>query len=462
MISPEFTHPYYQERLKQWESCRDAYEGASAIRARMEGRRGGLRADFSAYPAVGRYVETARDLTPASEDEIAGAPYYPAFARTLDGLTGMVLKDPPKILDATVDWTAFLSDVDGNGTPFARFVEQVVKALLMSARAVLYLNARAVAGAERPRVVWSLRRAEDLVSWKTTPAGALERARLRETRIVSRKENPDQLEKVDYYRTVEQLEDRSIIVRQSRALAEDAEQEAGDVLQRAGRFGQLETFPILVGDIPTDDSSPDLRPPKPPMLDLAELALSHYQTAQDLEQSLHWVGSPQPYVETSRPIPNLLVGPSRLLRVPPGAKLGMLESTGGGPAAQEKALERKSRQMAAIGGRLIDEAVTRHAETATAMKLKSGGDRSILGTIAGTAEAITRRALALTAQWEGYAGDAGRVELTRDYIDTKLTADEVRELIALRNADEISQEDLRHALVTGQFLRPAKQEDGNE
>ena len=374
----------------------------------------------------------------------------------------MVLKDPPKILDAAVDWTAFLSDVDGNGTPFARFVEQVVKALLMSARAVLYLNARAVAGDERPRVVWSLRRAEDLVSWKTTPAGALERARLRETRIVSRKENPDQLEKVDYFRTVEQLEDRSIIVRQSQALAEDAEQEAGDVLQRAGRFGQLETFPILVGDIPTDDSSPDLRPPKPPMLDLAELALSHYQTAQDLEQSLHWVGSPQPYVETSRPIPNLLVGPSRLLRVPPGAKLGMLESTGGGPAAQEKALERKSRQMAAIGGRLIDEAVTRHAETATAMKLKSGGDRSILGTIAGTAEAITRRALALTAQWEGYAGEPGRVELTRDYIDTKLTADEVRELIALRNADEISQEDLRHALVTGQFLRPAKQEDGNE
>ena len=475
MISPQLTHPYYQDRIQQWEDCRDAYEGASAIRARMEAKQGGLRfADFSAQPAVGRYVEAAKDLTPSAGGEIAGAPYYPAFARTLDGLVGMILRDPPKVSGTSIDWKKFFEDVDGNGTPLAGFGEQVARALLMTGRAVVYVNAKAVAGGMRARVVWSLRRTEDLVSWLTTPAGALAYARLRETRIVPKKDAPEQLEKVESLRIVEGLADpqanqrlrsdafpQRVIVRQMAASDPEKDAPAGDVLERAGAFGPLLSFPIIVGDLPADDSSPDLRPPKPPMLDLAELALSHYQTAQDLEQSLHWAGSPQPYVESSRPIPNLLVGPNRMLRVPPGAKLGMLEASGMGLAAQEKALERKSRQMAAIGGRLIDEAVTRHAETATAMKLKSGGDRSILGMVAGTTERTLERALAVTAEWNGDAGDAGDVELTRDYVDAKLTADEVRELVALRQADQISAEDLRRALISGRVIAPRADAGGN-
>ena len=473
MIPSELTHPYYQDRIQQWEDCRDAYEGASAIRARMEAKHGGLRlADFSAQPAVGRYVEAAKDLTPSAGGEIAGAPYYPAYARTLDGLVGMVLRDPPKVTGTTIDWTKFLADVDGNGTPLARFGEQVARALLMTGRAVVYLNARAVGA--RDRVVWSLRRTEDLVSWITTADGALAYARLRETRIVPNKDAPEQLEKVEYLRIVEAQSDAQaayrlrpgdfperVLVRQVAESDPEKSIPAGDVLQRAGAFGALTSFPLIVGDLPTDESSPDLRPPKPPMLDLAELALSHYQTAQDLEQSLHWAGSPQPYVESSRPIPNLLVGPNRMLRIPPGARLGMLEASGVGLEAQEKALERKSRQMAAIGGRLIDEAVTRHAETATAMKLKSGGDRSVLGMVAGATERTLERALAVTAEWNGDAGDAGDVELTRDYVDVKLTADEIRELVALRQADQISAADLRQALISGRVIAPRQDPTGN-
>ena len=474
MIPSQLTHPYYQDRIQQWEDCRDAYEGASAIRARMEAKQGGLRfADFSAQPAVGRYVEAAKDLTPSAGGEIAGAPYYPAFARTLDGLVGMILRDPPKVSGTSIDWKKFFEDVDGNGTPLARFGEQVARALLMTGRAVVYLNAKTVG--VRDRVVWSLRRTEDLVSWLTTAEGALAHARLRETRIVAKKDAPEQLEKVEYFRIVEAQSDaqaayrlrpdafpQQVVVRQVAASDPEKDMPAGDVLRRAGAFGALTSFPLIVGDLPTDESSPDLRPPKPPMLDLAELALSHYQTAQDLEQSLHWAGSPQPYVESSRPIPNLLVGPNRMLRIPPGAKLGMLEASGVGLEAQEKALERKSRQMAAIGGRLIDEAVTRHAETATAMKLKSGGDRSVLGMVAGATESTLERALAVTAEWNGDAGDAGDVELTRDYVDVKLTADEVRELVALRQADQISAEDLRRALISGRVIAPRADAGGGE
>ena len=439
-------HPYYADRKDAWERCRAAYEGAEAIRARMMRHRPNTgRFDFSAYPAAGRIAEAARDLTPVDE-MVEGAPYYPAFGRTLEGLTGVVMRQPPTIESATVPWEDLAKDVDGRGTNLEDFTSRLVMGLFLSGRAPIVLHAPQ----DLRRVVWRLVRAESVPWWLTDQDGMLEACKVMEERV-ERAAGVDELKKVKYVRTFRRRP-AGVVMEYG---PEEQENVTTSALMVAGENGggQLQQLPVVLVDLASDDGATGLEPPKPPMLDLADLALSHYQTATDLEHALHWAGSPQPWIETSRPIPRLTVGPSRMLRVPPGSKVGMLETaSAAGIKAMETAIERKSRQMAAIGGRLIDEAVTRHAETAAAVRLKSGGDRSLLGRVAAAAEAGIRAALRITAEWERWSGEPGTVSLTREWIDAKLDPDAVRELVRLRQTDEISHDELMERLRTGEVL----------
>src|SRR5206468_661127 len=119
---------------------------------------------------------------------------------------------------------------------------------------------------------------------------------------------------------------------------------------------------------------------KPPLLDLVEVNLSHYRSSADLEHGRHYTALPTPWVSGMRPDSNLRIGAGvAWVLEDPTAKAGMLEFTGQGLQALEKALESKEKQMAVLGARLL-EMQPRLQETAEAVRLRHNGDAATLST----------------------------------------------------------------------------------
>ena len=74
----EQTHKQYDKRLPQWMRCRDAFGGTDEVKAAGE-----------------KYLPKLMDQTPAEYKAYkARALFYDATARTVEGLSGAILRKP--------------------------------------------------------------------------------------------------------------------------------------------------------------------------------------------------------------------------------------------------------------------------------------------------------------------------------------------------------------------------------
>lgn len=98
----------------------------------------------------------------------------------------------------------------------------------------------------------------------------------------------------------------------------------------------------------------------------------------------------------------------------------------------------KEQHMAALGARMLSPE-KKEAEAAEIHEIKRGGENSVLATIAGVVERHLTEALQFAADWEGIKGNIF-VELNKDYLPIKFTAQEITAWVAARQAGEISKE----------------------
>lgn len=99
-------------------------------------------------------------------------------------------------------------------------------------------------------------------------------------------------------------------------------------------------------------NSPDVE--QSPLLDIADLNLSHYRTYAELEWGRMYTALPVYYAQGNdgESASEYHIGPSMVWEVPAGEPPGILEYKGEGLKALEKALDTKEKQIAAIGGRM--------------------------------------------------------------------------------------------------------------
>jgi len=137
------------------------------------------------------------------------------------------------------------------------------------------------------------------------------------------------------------------------------------------------------------------KPEKPTLLDLTVLNLSHWRSSADIEHGLHFTALPQPWASGFgfNKEKRLYIGSGvAWVTDEPNAKAGMLEFRGTGLAAIRENMDRKEKQMAALGARLIEEQPKPGAaEAFETVRLRQSGDGSVLARISlSTSKGLTK------------------------------------------------------------------------
>lgn len=172
---------------------------------------------------------------------------------------------------------------------------------------------------------------------------------------------------------------------------------------------------------------------KPPLLDLAWLNVTHWQSSADQRHILTVGRFPilacsGASAEDSAPV---VVGPNKVLYNPdPQGKFYYVEHTGAAIAAGDKDLSNLEEQMAGYGAEFLKSRPG--DQTATARALDSAESSSGLAAMVGQFEDAVAQVLSLTAEWMRIGDDGGTVELVKDYDELE----EPGNLEALRAARE--------------------------
>jgi hypothetical protein len=121
-------------------------------------------------------------------------------------------------------------------------------------------------------------------------------------------------------------------------------------------------------------------------------------------------------------------------------------------------VSKEKKQMATLGARLLEDGPAANtAETATGVKLRHSGDHATLRTVASVLEQGLTAVLQMMAWWEGgsdfYTEEPVVVELNKDYLNTRASAQEVTAMLTALQAGEISFETWWEFLMSGGWSR---------
>lgn len=445
-------HPLYALRAPQWKRCRDAKGGQDAIKA----------AGLAYLPALDEMDHTQYAAY------VQRAMFYDATERTVEGLTGLVLRKAPTVeLPDLVDRD--LDDLTLSGQSWESLLLEVLDETITTGRVGLLVEF-AVDNGTRP--YWTTYQAEAILNWRTgsvpTPDGmvrtGLTRVVLREEVEASNPTDPFQVKTVLRYRVLEIVEGRYTVTVWRKATIPEEAQAAG------GQQGWLAEAPIVplrrnkpLTAIPfifigARHSRPT--PDKPPLLAMVDVNLSHYRSSADLEHGRHYTALPTPWITGQVPgTIDMKIGSGVAWTLAdPQARVGMLEFTGQGLAALEKALEHKERLMAILGARLLEGQPMR-GETAEAVRLRHAGDSATLASIVCSIDEGLTMACRWHAWWQGDDGafqESAPIEVTlnRDFFEQPMDAPTANTALTMWQANGISWETYFWLLQKGEWMRP--------
>lgn len=435
----ETTHADYNARSYQWRRCRDAFNGSDAIKASGQ-----------------QYLPK---LPSQSGDEYEAykfrALWYGATFRTVSGLTGAVTRKDPKVTVPTV-MDSHLKDITLTGTPFNVFVKDVINEVLMTGRYGILVD---MADESRTDIKDTTRPyavpfpAESIINWHTEVVNGVQTL----TMVVlceyvwqlSSPDDPYLYEMVKRYRVLYldplsgNYQVRIVIVKEGGNLITE--------LVPTMRGTPLKHIPFCFIGCNGLSSYPE----KPPLLDLVDVNISHYISSADLEHGRHYTALPTPWVAGFPKESKLSIGSSIAWVTPdPQGRAGMLEFTGQGLGALEKALESKERLMAVLGARMLEEQKST-VEASDTIMMRTAGERSTLQSTALIVGLGLTQAMRWHAEWMGNKdAENVNVELNSDFMSRPMDSTQLTSLVQAYQADTISYDTFYWNLQRGELARP--------
>lgn len=424
-------HRSYTQNARLWRKIRDVLAGEDTIKAAGERylpRLGGqTRDDYQAY--------------------LSRSFFYNAAARTAVGLVGAIFRKAPR-LNLPEALTPSLDSITADGRPFVTLAKELVGEVIAMGRCGVLVDAPRDGG--QPYLIPYT--AEQIINWST----ALQDGQQRVGRVV-------------LWEMVEEATDDIYVPRvvsQYRVLDFNADGHYQQSLYRRGTSRHDDDYVLIDRRVPTWRGQPLTRLPfifmapthlaadveKSPLLDLVNVNLSHYRSLADLEHGRHFTALPTPWITAptaERGAAEYSIGPGNVWLLEPGGQAGMLEFRGAGLAYLESACRDKERMMAVLGARLLDEQKTGVEATET-VRLRQAGEQSFLASLADTCGRALTEALRLWAMWQGEDAQKISLRLNSDFDTTRLSSDELRELIAAWQAGAIDTQQLQNNLTQGE------------
>jgi hypothetical protein len=409
-------HPAFFALVEVRKMMRDVMDGEEAVKKAKE-----------AYlPKLGGR-ETSDDDYDAYRKR---AQFVGACARTLEALAGAVCRKAPKIHGPEEFATKYTADITGSGVSLASFVGQMVREVLTVRSFGVLVDHDGV----RPGL-------RGYVAENVTNILPDETVVLREYAYQADPQDRFSLSLVTSYREVKPTDNggAAVVVWTK---PNGGQWTAGDETELTFRGDPINVIPFVLCDMPIM-----------PLLPLAEANLSHYRTSADLENGLHWGGTFTPWIAAnidaqSEASPSFIIGGNTAWVLPTGSQVGMLEIQGAALSALEERLKGKEETMAALGARLL-VAQKKTAETEQTARINAGGEGATLAMVVDTVEAALTSALRIMAAWDGQPPDDIHVELNREFVDSRLTPDQITAYLAAYQAGGMSLDTLLNLLMGG-------------
>lgn len=194
----------------------------------------------------------------------------------------------------------------------------------------------------------------------------------------------------------------------------------------------------------------------PPLMDLAEVNLSHYRSQADLEHGGHFTALPTiTVIGADADEVDITVGPEKANFLEnPDADIKMLEYTGEGLKQLMEIIDRKEDMMADLGARMVmnQEAASDAMET---VQLKQQGSNSVIANIADTCGMAYEQALRWMSRWK--AGDRNRevdvsIEFNKDLLPQGITPKMFKQLLAALQQGKITKQTFFENLQDGEII----------
>ena len=430
-------HPLYALRYPQWIRCRDAYEGSDAIKAKKT-----------------QYLPKLSNQKSAEYDAyLKRACWYGATGRTVHGLTGSIMRKPPS---ATVpeQVETHLQDITRTNVSLAAFSGEVVSEVLGIGRTGVMLDLPEGEQPGIPRPHWVRYDGEQILNWRSEMINGMK------TLVLVVLQEEYQLPQADIFSRscVKQYRVLQLINNEYQvSLYRQQEGNKRSVVQASSivpkvRGGSLNYIPFVF----INPLSICPEPEKPPLLDMVDVNLSHYCNSADIEHGRHYVALPTPYVTGVGKETSLSIGPSMAWTIPQAeARVGMLEFSGSGLGALERALDVKEKQMAVLGARMLEEQKLA-VETAEALSIRRSGESSLLAAIAQTISTAFTVMVRWHVQWVSATQDAElyKIELNKDFFGIPMSAGELSALMQQWQSGAISYKTFYWNLQQGEITRP--------
>ena len=202
-------------------------------------------------------------------------------------------------------------------------------------------------------------------------------------------------------------------------------------------------------------TSPDCE--KSPLLDIAELNISHYRTYAELEHGRRYTALPVYYApgKDDDGVAEYHIGPNVVWEVPEGMAPGILEYKGEGLNALVVALDGKERQIAAIGGRLMAGSATRGSESIGQTQLREANEQALILNVVQATEPGMAQVTRWWLMWRDIpltATESLEYNLNRDFVSNKTGAREIRALQMLHEDGLVPIEVLYNVLIKVEWI----------
>ncbi len=426
-------HPDYDKYSRKWLRIRDCIEGSDDVKSKrtayLPQLTGQSSAEYNAYLARALFVSFSD--------------------RTLKGIVGLMTEREPQI-EAPDEMRTFFEDTDNQGTSFFELLRSVTEEVMSMGRTGLLIDFP-VEGGHAYTVHYA---AENILNWNTDPT-------LRNLNMLVLQEEkfwpqPNTIHFISRYTEFRLLRLNQVtsnyegeIWRRSTADTSLGSLNRRAIIEPRVRGAPIDIIPFTF--ITSNGLQTQLS--KPPLLDIVDVNLSHYRTSADLEHGRHFTALPVPVVSGVDSDTPLKVGSEQAWILPPHqAKAFYLEFTGQGLQSLEKALQEKADQMAIFSTRLMDNS-GQGSESPDNVRIRHSSDAANMTRIAETIENGFNRHYNLIKEMEGIPGPPVKITLNKHFLDPRMPAAELREIVKAFTEGSINEETLIFNLQRGDIMQ---------
>ncbi len=360
------------------------------------------------------------------------APYYVRLERML---AGMLTRKPVRLDDVSDQIREQLFDVDLQGNDLQTWLYNTSRICIRYGHVGVLVDAPKSGDNGRP--YWITYTPRDILGWRTEMADGQQK--LTQLRLFEKVIVPDGLygeKQVEQVRVLtpgafeifqkDQKGDFRVVDEGTTSLSEIPFSVA-----YSNRVGVLESFP--------------------PLADIAELNLQHYQVQSDLGNQLHISAVPMlALFGFPAAAEEISAGPGEALSLPEGAAASYIEPAGNSYDAQFRRLDQIVSQINDLGLAAVMGAKL-SAETAESKRIdRSQGDSTMM-VVAQQMQDMIDNCLRFHADYL-QESQAGSSLVNRDFMGARLEPQEIQALLQLYTAGTVTQETLLLQLEAGEVL----------